>query len=114
MIYFMLNENLNIEDSLNKVMNQYIEKFNIYDEEINRYFIDIINKAIDLSKKNISDVDAIASLREGWVAEETFAIAIYSCLKHKDSFEDAIICSVNHDGDSDSTGAVTGNIMGHI
>ena len=33
-------------------------------------------------------------------------------MKYKNSFEDAVICSVNHDGDSDSTGAVTGNIMG--
>lgn len=28
--------------------------------------------------------------------------------------EDAIIASVNHDGDSDSTGSVCGNIMGAI
>ena len=49
---------------------------------------------------------------EGWVAEETLAIAIYSSLKYSSSFEDAIICAVNHDGDSDSTGAVAGNIMG--
>ena len=29
-----------------------------------------------------------------------------------DSIEDAIICAINHDGDSDSTGAVAGNILG--
>ena len=75
-------------------------------------FIELVEKAIQLSKENKSDIDAIRELGEGWVAEETFAIAIYSCLKYKNSFEDAVICSVNHDGDSDSTGAVTGNIMG--
>ena len=35
-------------------------------------------------------------------------------MRHIDSVEDAIIASVNHDGDSDSTGAVCGNIMGAI
>ena len=35
-------------------------------------------------------------------------------LRHADSVEDAIIASVNHDGDSDSTGSVCGNIMGAI
>ena len=43
---------------------------------------------------------------------EALAIAIYSAVKHSQSFEDAIICSVNHSGDSDSTGAVCGNIIG--
>ena len=35
-------------------------------------------------------------------------------MRHLDSVEDAIIASVNHDGDSDSTGSVCGNIMGAI
>lgn len=112
MIYFILNDNLDIEESLQKAIQQYKEKFNVYDKKYNDYFIELIEKAIKLSKKNKLDIDAISELGEGWVAEETFAIAIYSCLKYKNSFEDAIICSVNHDGDSDSTGSVTGNIMG--
>lgn len=33
---------------------------------------------------------------------------------HPDSFEDAVVAAVNHDGDSDSTGAVCGNIMGAL
>ena len=32
--------------------------------------------------------------------------------KHFDNFEDAMIAAVNHRGDSDSTGAVCGNILG--
>ena len=112
MLYFIVNEKLNIKDSLNKAMYQYKEKFNIYDNEINEYFINIVNKAIELSNENISDIDAISQLGEGWVAEETLAIAIYSSLKYENDFEKAIIASVNHSGDSDSTGSVTGNIMG--
>ena len=40
------------------------------------------------------------------------AIAIYCSLKYQNDFSKAIIVSVNHKGDSDSTGAVTGNILG--
>ena len=56
--------------------------------------------------------EAIRKLGQGWVAEETLAIAIYCSLKYSDDFEQALIASVNHGGDSDSTGAVTGNILG--
>ena len=42
----------------------------------------------------------------------TLAIAIYCSLKYSNDFDKALIVSVNHNGDSDSTGAVTGNILG--
>lgn len=76
------------------------------------YFIELINYAIELSETDTSDIEAINKLGAGWVAEETFAIAVYCALKYCNDFEKAIIASVNHSGDSDSTGAVTGNIMG--
>lgn len=112
MIYFILNEKLNIEEALIKSIKQFKEKFNVYDKQNNKYFENLIDKATKLSKENISDIEAIKELGEGWVAEEAFAIAIYSCLKYQDDFANAIICAVNHDGDSDSTGAIAGNIMG--
>lgn len=74
----------------------------------------ISKRAIDLAKKDMEDSIAISELGEGWVAEETWAIALYCVLKHLDSFEDAVVASVNHDGDSDSTGSVCGNLMGVI
>lgn len=74
--------------------------------------VDIINLAIKLSENNDSDLNNIHRLGEGWVAEETLAIAIYCSLKYEKDFSKAIITSVNHKGDSDSTGAVTGNILG--
>lgn len=73
--------------------------------------IDLIDKAIALSKENIDDLEAIRELGQGWVAEETLAIAIYCSLKYSDDFDKAIIASVNHSGDSDSTGAVTGKYI---
>ena len=72
----------------------------------------LLRKAIDLSKQDIDDLDAIHTLGQGWVAEETLAIAAYCALKYPDDFEKAIVAAVNHEGDSDSTGAVVGNIVG--
>ena len=112
MLNMIVYNNETIEVALDKSVHQYYDEFNKFDKEDVDYLIELINKAKKLSKDNISDVEAISSLGEGWVAEETFAIAIYSCLKYPNSFQDAIVCSINHDGDSDSTGAVAGNIIG--
>lgn len=76
------------------------------------YFEKLIKKAILLSNSSNSDIENIEILGGGWVAEETLAIAIYCALKYENDFEKAVLTSVNHSGDSDSTGAVTGNIMG--
>ena len=83
-------------------------------ESDKRYLKELTNKAVQLAYSDISDADAIRELGEGWVAEETWAIALYCAIRHIDSVENAIIASVNHDGDSDSTGSVCGNIMGAI
>lgn len=45
------------------------------------------------------------------VSEWTFE---YCALKYQNDFSKAMIASVNHDGDSDSTGAITGNILGAL
>ena len=73
---------------------------------------DAVTKAIDLANGDMLPQRAIASLGEGWVGEEALAIAIYCSLKFQNDFEQAIIVAVNHSGDSDSTGAITGNILG--
>ena len=72
----------------------------------------LMARAIDLADSQMCDLDCIHDLGEGWVAEETLAIAIFCALRHEDDFEAAIVSAVNHDGDSDSTGAVCGNILG--
>ena len=75
---------------------------------------DIIDRAIRLSENDRPDLENIHALGEGWVAEETLGIALYCALKYQRDFSKAIIVSVNHGGDSDSTGAVTGNILGAL
>ena len=61
---------------------------------------------------DIDSEKAIRILGEGWHGDEAIAISIYCVLKSPDNFEKALIMSVNHDGDSDSTGSIVGNILG--
>lgn len=58
----------------------------------------------------------VESLGGGWVAEEALSIAIYASLVHPepDRILDALALSVTHSGDSDSTGAICGNILGAL
>ena len=77
-------------------------------------FTKLIELAMELGKGNVPEREAISRLGEGWVAEEALAIAIFSVMRHIDDFEKCMVCAVNHDGDSDSTGAIAGNIIGAI
>lgn len=72
----------------------------------------LIRKAIDLAENSDPDLDNIQKLGEGWVGHEALAIAIYCALRHEHDFNRAIVAAVNHDGDSDSTGSICGNILG--
>ena len=83
-------------------------------EEDKRYLVHLTRMAVTLAANDKSDAENIRLLGEGWTGEEAWAIALYCAVRHVGSMEDAIIAAVNHDGDSDSTGAVCGNIMGAI
>lgn len=84
-----------------------------YDRKSVHFFLEMIRKAVDLAyNRKIDDRNAISMIGGGWVAEEALAIAIFCSLRHSDDFNKAIVAAVNHDGDSDSTGSITGNIVG--
>ena len=90
---------------------------NVYGEHVPAMenFRQIIIKALELEHNQLLDWKIIENnIGGGWVAEETLAIAILSVLRHIDDFKDCLICAVNHGGDSDSTAAVAGNIIGAI
>ncbi|WP_439030104.1 ADP-ribosylglycohydrolase family protein [Gordonia terrae] len=70
-----------------------------------------LEEAEALAGSGLSHEAAIARLGAGWVGEEALAIAVY-CALVADDLEDAVILAVNHDGDSDSTGAIAGNLLG--
>ncbi|UPW08629.1 ADP-ribosylglycohydrolase family protein [Gordonia terrae] len=70
-----------------------------------------LDNAEALAGSGLPHEAAIGRLGEGWVGDEALAIAVYSALV-ADDLEDAVIIAVNHDGDSDSTGAIVGNLLG--
>ena len=51
---------------------------------------------------------------EGWVGEEALAIGLYCALDAGNDFVRGVRLAVNHGGDSDSTGSITGNILGAL
>lgn len=55
--------------------------------------------------------DAIRQLGQGWIAEEALAIGVYCALQSR-YFESFVIIEVNHDGYSDSTGLIAGQLLG--
>lgn len=55
--------------------------------------------------------EQIEKLGGGWIAEEALAISLY-CSLVAEEFEHGIALAVNHGGDSDSTGAIAGNLLG--
>jgi ADP-ribosylglycohydrolase len=70
-----------------------------------------IELAEELVVSGLPHEEAIARLGQGWIAEEALAISIYCSLVAHD-FKHGVVLAVNHDGDSDSTGAITGNLLG--
>ncbi len=86
-------------------------------ERIHRHATTLINSTIEAiyqAQHAATDHDGMKLLGEGWVAQETWYIAVFSSVRHLYDPAQAIITAVNHNGDSDSTGAVTGNLIGAI
>jgi ADP-ribosylglycohydrolase len=56
----------------------------------------------------------VERLGAGWVAEEALGIAVYCGLACPDPADvrAALLLSINHTGDSDSTGSICGNLLG--
>lgn len=73
---------------------------------------ELLRYTLHLANSDIPDLEAIHALGEGWVAEEALAIGLLCSLRHENDFAGAITSAVNHGGDSDSTGAIAGNIVG--
>ncbi|KAF4407262.1 MULTISPECIES: ADP-ribosylglycohydrolase family protein [Streptomyces] len=90
-----------------------------------------LTRAVDLAAAcdgtALPDPERVEMLGGGWVAEEALAIAVFCLLAghasapreangplsaRRTRIRDTLLLSVNHSGDSDSTGAVCGNLLG--
>lgn len=73
-----------------------------------------IRQALSLwrDRESIPSPEVIERMGGGWVGEEALAISLYCALAAGDDFAKGVLLAVNHSGDSDSTGAIAGNILG--
>ncbi len=111
-VHFVAFHNMTVSKAVSDAMDSACKIYK-NDEHISE-MKDIIDLAVELSTNSDSDLDNIHKLGQGWVAEEALAIAVYCSLKYQNDFSKGIIAAVNHNGDSDSTGAITGNILGAL
>ncbi|WP_218027077.1 ADP-ribosylglycohydrolase family protein [Nocardia vaccinii] len=73
-----------------------------------------LQRAVGVAQEGEPTAELVEKVGAGWIAEECLAIAVY-CALVADRTADpraALLLSVNHSGDSDSTGAVAGNLIG--
>lgn len=75
-----------------------------------------LRTAVSLAAEGDPSPERVESLGGAWVAEEALAIAVYCALAYPAPGDvgRALLLAVNHSGDSDSTGAVCGNLLGAL
>lgn len=74
--------------------------------------VEICDRAVALGADGPPSPTAIKkTLNEGWVGEEALAIAL-ACAVGAQSISEGVLAAVNHDGDTDSTGSICGNLLG--
>jgi ADP-ribosylglycohydrolase len=72
---------------------------------------DALRHALGAVRQGLPGAARVESLGEGWTADEALAIGVY-CALVADDVRHGLLLAVNHSGDSDSTGAVCGNLLG--
>ena len=107
-LIFMLNRGFNLQIALETCLD-ILSSYTDHQETTNA-----IKDALALHKLGAPDYYKVNKLGQGWVGEEALAISLYCVLCYPNDFEKAINLAINHDGDTDSTGAITGNILGLI
>jgi ADP-ribosylglycohydrolase len=95
---------LPLEESA-RTLSELYNTFSMEGAEISR----CMNAALDAPRD--AQPETVESLGKGWIAEEALSIALYACLATK-NLDDGLQCAIIHSGDSDSTGAIAGNLLG--
>ena len=70
-----------------------------------------VERALACAKDTSPPEEAVSRLGEGWIAEEALAVGLFAALRGR-SFEGAVRIAANHDGDSDSTASIAGQLYG--
>ena len=76
--------------------------------------LEMLDLAVDLFVADATLDDAYELLGKGWVAEEALGIAVFSALSFPEDFAEGVLAAVNITGDSDTTGSLTGALLGGV
>lgn len=82
------------------------------DRDPNLETLAAVQNAMDLAAQAAPADVAIGMIGEGWIAEEALGCGVYILMRFKDDPLEGLVASVNHSGDSDSTGAIAGALLG--
>ena len=109
-VLFSLASGRGLEDALSEAMMLLIER----PEYEKSTLAGMIGQALRSSVRAEPVPETVELLGGGWVADEALSIAVYCAAVAKDDLSLGLRLAVNHSGDSDSTGSITGNILGTL
>lgn len=87
-------------------------RMRLSEEKDSKEVLEKIDLAISLAKEGNPSRDQIERIGKGFVAHEVLAMAIYAALCYPNDYLKGVLLGVNHSGDSDSVGGITGCILG--
>lgn len=107
----IIHTELPITEAVNKTLSTLYETFPNSRKAVNE-LSRTIRSAMSLATSASSDLDAIHSLGQGWVADEALAIGVLCALRHENDIAGAMTFAANHGGDSNNTAAIAGMLVG--
>lgn len=81
-------------------------------EANNEKVLELLSQAIELAKEKNPSRQKIEQIGNGFEAHAVLARAVYAALSYEEDYLEGIRLAVNHSGDSDSVGGITGSILG--
>jgi ADP-ribosyl-[dinitrogen reductase] hydrolase len=73
-----------------------------------------VNQALRCNRKKKPCPETVERFGGGWAGDEALVISLYCALAAEGDFSAGVRLAVNHSGDSDSTGSITGNVLGAL
>jgi ADP-ribosyl-[dinitrogen reductase] hydrolase len=98
-------------EDLGEAIDQCMER--LADEEGHEETTAALQRALELARGGKGTAEEVEQIGGGWMGHEALAIALFCALK-AESYSHGVLLAVNHGGDSDSTGSITGNFLGLI
>jgi ADP-ribosylglycohydrolase len=110
-LFAVLIQKLLSSTTLLNAANELINTYGGY--SYNKAAVKPLVKAVKHVSLNTPPLESINDIGLGWTSEEALGIAVY-CMMKASSFENLLYLSIVHDGDSDSTASMAGNLWGAL